>query len=634
MATLQGMSGVDVRACIAEMRRLLPLWVNKVYSYDQKTLSFRLNGEEHAKHQLLVEAGRRLHLTGHVLSPPKIPPQFAMLLRKYISGGRVLDIRQHGIQRIITLDIRKSDQVYHLVIELFDEGNVVLCAEDYLIVKPLWHHRFRDREVVPGVTYTYPPRDPTTYTEEELSAFFSGEGRSIVKSLAVGCMLGGAYAEFICREAGIDKQAPAPSVDAHVLYTSVQRLLQMVEQASSPVITTKGCTPVMLGDAETVRTFATYNEALDAYYPLPSREMKGENLKRPVLSREELIRMQQEAAIRKFEAQVTRTEKCVEKIYEHYTLVTDVISSLGEASRRMSWQEIEKVLSAHRSGPAAHVIEVHPADASVDLDLGGEKITIHVHESIEVNLGRYFDQQKKWKRKIAGARAAMEKPVLKRPGKRPATAVAKKRWFQRFRWFYTSDNVLVIGGRDASQNEELVKRYMEGGDTFVHADVHGASVVIVKGSTSHMEEAAQFAASYSGAWRSGHFSADVYAVRPDQVSKTPEAGEYVSRGSFIVRGERTWFRNVPLAVGIGLQQAPELSVIGGPPAPVKLRASVWIEITPGRFEPNDAAKKVLRALKERVGESEAGALARILNTEQVAGFVPPGGSDIAGIDEG
>jgi hypothetical protein len=149
-----------------------------------------------------------------------------------------------------------------------------------------------------------------------------------------------------------------------------------------------------------------------------------------------------------------------------------------------------------------------------------------------------------------------------------------------------------------------------------------------------MEEAAQFAASYSGAWRSGHFSADVYAVRPDQVSKTPEAGEYVSRGSFIVRGERTWFRNVPLAVGIGLQQAPELSVIGGPPAPVKLRASVWIEITPGRFEPNDAAKKVLRALKERVGESEAGALARILNTEQVAGFVPPGGSDIAGIDEG
>ena len=69
----------------------------------------------------------------------------------------------------------------------------------------------------------------------------------------------------------------------------------------------------------------------------------------------------------------------------------------------------------------------------------------------------------------------------------------------------------------------------------MHADVHGASVVIVKGKTEHMDEVAQFAASYSGAWRSGHFSADVYSVLPPQVSKTPEYGEFVSRGSFIVR---------------------------------------------------------------------------------------------------
>ena len=86
----------------------------------------------------------------------------------------------------------------------------------------------------------------------------------------------------------------------------------------------------------------------------------------------------------------------------------------------------------------------------------------------------------------------------------------------------------------------------------MHADIHGASVVIVKGRTEKMDEVAQFAASYSGAWRSGHFSADVYSAQPDQVSKTPQAGEFVARGSFIVRGERTYYRNIPLAVGIGL----------------------------------------------------------------------------------
>jgi hypothetical protein len=186
----------------------------------------------------------------------------------------------------------------------------------------------------------------------------------------------------------------------------------------------------------------------------------------------------------------------------------------------------------------------------------------------------------------------------------------------------------MVGGRDASQNEELVKKYMDGGDLFVHADVHGASVVIVKGTTAHMDEVAQFAASYSGAWRSGHFSADVYSVSPGQVSKTPESGEFVSRGSFIIRGERQYQRDVPLGVAIGFQKAPEAGVIGGPPATVKTRAPLHVELRPGRFEPNDIAKKVLRILKDRLPPDEQKGYRGILNTEAVAAFVPPGGSDI------
>jgi hypothetical protein len=204
----------------------------------------------------------------------------------------------------------------------------------------------------------------------------------------------------------------------------------------------------------------------------------------------------------------------------------------------------------------------------------------------------------------------------------------KKRWYHRFRWFTTSDNVLVLGGRDAAQNEELVKKYMEGGDTFVHADVHGASVVIVKGATTCTGEVAQFAASYSGAWKSGHFSADVYFARPDQVSKTPEAGEFVSRGSFIVRGERHYERNVPLGVAIGFSVSPVLAVIGGPPGPVRERSRACVVLKPGQFEPNDTARKVLRILRDRLSEPERKGLAGALNTEAVAAVVPAGGSDI------
>ena len=209
----------------------------------------------------------------------------------------------------------------------------------------------------------------------------------------------------------------------------------------------------------------------------------------------------------------------------------------------------------------------------------------------------------------------------------------KKLWYHRFRWFVTSDGVVVLGGRDASQNDELVKKYMGGQDTFVHADVHGASVVIVKGKTDRMDEVAQFAASYSGSWRSGHFSADVYSALPAQVSKTPEPGEFISRGSFIVRGERTYYRNVPLAVGIGLMLEPYTAVIGGPLSAIVRKTKVFAELKPGTFEPNDVAKKVLRILKQQLSEGEIKALKGILNTDNVAAFVPPGGSDIVGHHE-
>ena len=60
----------------------------------------------------------------------------------------------------------------------------------------------------------------------------------------------------------------------------------------------------------------------------------------------------------------------------------------------------------------------------------------------------------------------------------------KTHWFEKFFWFISSDNYLVVGGRERQQNELLVKRYLRAGDVYVHADLHGASSVVVKNSSS------------------------------------------------------------------------------------------------------------------------------------------------------
>src|SRR5512136_2176381 len=119
MASEQGMSGIDVRVEASELSEKLPLWIDKVYQFDSHTLGIRLNGENKARYQFIIEAGRRAHLVKNLPEPPKNPPQFAMLLRKHLSGGKVLAIRQHGLERILIFDIGKGDLIYRLIIELF-----------------------------------------------------------------------------------------------------------------------------------------------------------------------------------------------------------------------------------------------------------------------------------------------------------------------------------------------------------------------------------------------------------------------------------------------------------------------------------------------------------------------------------
>lgn len=627
MADEKGMGGIDLMAMIAELEVELPLWIGKVYQYDQKTFGFRLNGNEGLRLYFVAEAGRRAHLVEGLPPSPKQPPMYAMLLRKYLNGGRVLAIRQLNGERVFSIVVGKSGSVFHLIFELYGEGNVILCDEDYTIIKPLWHHRFRTREIVPGAVYSWDGSADSVVDSKRFSEILTSSDKDLVRTLATGLMLGGRYATEICMRSGNDKSMPSSTADPGSVYKAYSELVSSAREGPSPAIYDKFCSPVKLSGITPSATFESFNLALESFYPMTVAEIVQEKEK-PKLSQEERIRRQQEEAIRSFEEKIGKNEHAAELIYENYGFVSGIIETLRDASSRMSWQEIEKVLKSSDLPETEKITCVHADRASVDLDLG-TTVEIFVNESIENNVGRYYDLVKKFKKKREGALKAMEKPLRKKAATgRKALSPRKKKWYHRFRWFYTSDGVLAIGGRDADQNEELVKKYMEGKDLFFHAEVHGASVVILKGETVHPEEVAEFAASYSNAWKAGQFSADVYSARPEQVSKTPESGEYVAKGSFIIRGERVYYRDTPLGISIGIQLEPEAGVIGGPEAAVTGRAKYSVSLMPGRFEPNDIAKKILRHFRQKFPETEAKVFRNIITAEEIAAFVPPGGSDI------
>jgi predicted ribosome quality control (RQC) complex YloA/Tae2 family protein len=210
-------------------------------------------------------------------------------------------------------------------------------------------------------------------------------------------------------------------------------------------------------------------------------------------------------------------------------------------------------------------------------------------------------------KKAEGARKAIEetRKEIAEAGKVKEHAAAeagkapemkrKKEWFEKYRWFHTSGNRLVVAGRDAKQNDLLVSKVMEDGDLFFHADIQGAPATMLqdgkKASGQEKRETAQFAASHSSAWKTGAAGVDAYAVGKSQLSKHASGG-FVGAGGFAIEGEREWFRGTALGLAIGVKDGVAVALPIVHPDAARLPYSIF----PGAKEKGAAAKELGKAI--------------------------------------
>lgn len=250
-------------------------------------------------------------------------------------------------------------------------------------------------------------------------------------------------------------------------------------------------------------------------------------------------------------------------------------------------------------------------------------IEFDLTKSIEENASSYFEEAKGTKRKVVGLRKAlslMEEKVSKREEfdakkelaikQKKERAKILKKWFFSFRWFFSSDNLLVVGGRDAISNEQIVKNKMKKNDVYFHADVFGAPHCIISAPEklrggdfvapiSSMKEAAIFAAIFSKAWEEERPIADVYSVKPEQVSKSAKSGESMGTGAFMIYGERNWFKKTPLSCAIGYFSR-EQKLMCGPISAVKFHCKNFFELLQGEKSKELIARE-LKVLFEKKG---------------------------------
>ncbi|OLZ40565.1 hypothetical protein A6E15_05975 [Natrinema saccharevitans] len=429
--------------------------------------------------------------------------------------------------------------------------------------------------------------------------------------------------------------------------------------------------------------YDSFLSALDDYFfrlELEEEEEPDPTDQRPdfesEIAKHERIIEQQQGAIEGFEQEAEQLRERAELLYAEYGLVDEILSTVQEARERdRAWDDIRERFEegADRGIEAAEaVVDVDGSEGTVTVDLDGERIELVADRGVEQNADRLYTEAKRVEEKKEGALAAIDdtRDDLEEAKRRrdeweaqdaasddedgdeddeeskrdwlaePSIPIRENEpWFDRFRWFHTSDDYLVIGGRNADQNEEIVKKYLEPGDKVLHTQAHGGPVTVLKATDpseasssdielpeSSIEEAAQFAVSYASVWKDGRYAGDVYAVDADQVSKTPESGEYLEKGGFAIRGDRTYYRDTAVGAAVGIQCEPYTRVIGGPPSAIADRTETAIELEPGQYAQADTAKRLYRRFRERFEDESF--VRKIASPDRIQHFMPPGGSRI------
>ncbi len=644
----KAMSNVDVAAVVEELQeKLVGGFVGKAYQLapDRVVISFQSPGQ--GKFDLLLEAGRRIHLTEKPREAPKMPPQFPTMLRSRLSGGRVAEVRQHGFDRVAEIVIERGDDSYVLIAEIFPKGNVLLLDDYGRIVLPLRPLAFRDRKLLAGEKYLYreDQLDPRTVSRNDLAFLLAASESELVRTLVRGLNMGGTYAEEVCLRAGLNKTEPAHALTTdeidrvHRALGEVFGLAQMDPHFvldGDEVVDVVPAPLEVYGDLER-REFESFSKALDEYFF--EREAEGPKPKTALERRKEM----QERSIQEFRDKEREFAVLGEKIYERYGEVESILAAIsGALDKGYSYSEIwakiktsglpiaDKILSLDYQGELRFRLDEGAVDG------GATELELNANLTVPQNAQRYYDRAKEQTKKREGAEKALEetiKIIARRtaPEKVKTRKVfrrRKPRWYERFRWFESSDGFLVIGGRDASSNEEIYAKYLEKRDFALHTDAPGAPLTVIKTvgeevPESTLEEAAQFAVSYSSVWKEGFFEEDCYMVAAEQVTKTPEPGEFIKKGAFVIRGERRYFRDVPVGVAVGIAGD---QLIGGPVSAIKPKADPVVEVEPGEFSPEDLAKRIYRTFAEK--EEDRRYLKSVASVDLIVSFLPPGGSRV------
>ncbi len=255
------------------------------------------------------------------------------------------------------------------------------------------------------------------------------------------------------------------------------------------------------------------------------------------------------------------------------------------------------------------------------------KLKIFYNKSVPENANFYYEKAKKLKKKLPGVEKTIEKTkkeleeleqnyenyIKKKKIDEKILKNKEKKWYEKFRYTYTSLGNLVVIGKDASSNEIIIKKYSKKDDLIIHSEAPGSPFGIIRLENKNKEikeeeiyEAGQFLLSFSKYWKEGYGVGDFFCVKQEQVSKKAPSGEFIGKGSFMIYGEKKIFKNVPLRICLGyIEEIHKIEdetfkiyrLSSGTEKSCKKHCKKYIILEPGNENYKSLTKKIKKQLK-------------------------------------
>uniref|UniRef100_A0AAY4BSD9 Ribosome quality control complex subunit NEMF n=1 Tax=Denticeps clupeoides TaxID=299321 RepID=A0AAY4BSD9_9TELE len=633
---------LDIRAVVAEIN-YIGMRVDNVYDIDSKTYLIRLQKPE-TKVVLLVESGIRIHSTEFEWPKNLMPSGFAMKCRKHLKSRRLVSVTQLGVDRIVDMQFGSDEAAYHLIIELYDRGNIILADFEYTILNLLRFRTAEAEDVKIAVRERYPvenARAPEPLISlERLTEILTAapNGEQVKRVLNPHLVYGSTLIEHCLIEVGLSglmkisgqfdvTQGKGFSKTAN--FKGKGYIIQKCEKKPSlgtdsphEELLTYGISSILVcqNSKSPYVELESFDKAVDEFFSkMESQRIDVKALQQEKQALKKLDNVRKDHEQRLEALHQAQELDCLkgELVEMNLPIVERALQVVQSAlANQVDWMEIGQIVKeAQAAGdPVACAIKdlklktnhitmllrnpyISPEDDEMDGDMEedesvigsvqsqkGKKnkkkdkqqkgklqknkpvlVDVDLSLSAYANAKKYYDHKrsaaKKEQKTIEASQKAFKsaekktKQTLKEV--QTVTSIQKARkvyWFEKFLWFISSENYLIIAGRDQQQNEMIVKRYLRAGDIYIHADLHGATSCVIKNPTGEsipprtLTEAGTMAVCYSAAW-DARVITSAWWVHHHQVSKTAPTGEYLTTGSFMIRGKKNFLPPSYLIMG-------------------------------------------------------------------------------------